>query len=246
LAVLQAATNFYHSNLLAEPRALDYLARRGISVATARQYRLGYAAGNQLLPFLHWQRLPLGAALHLGLLTRAGHEFMADRIVIPELCAGRPMWLIGRALAEDLADDVPKYLGLPGAKPLLGWDVARGSATVCVVEGMFDVLTVLQWGYPVVGLLGTSVRPDQIDHLRSFARSYLVLDTDDAGVEATLALQESIGPTAVAVALPEDVKDPAELASRPDGQAVFAEALLKAIGKPAQDESFDAAPESDP
>jgi DNA primase len=245
-AVLQAATNFYHSNLLAEPRALDYLAQRGISVATARQYRLGYAAGNQLLPFLHWQRLPLGAALHLGLLTRAGHEFMADRIVIPELCAGRPIWLIGRALAEDLADDVPKYLGLPGAKPLLGWDVARGSATVCVVEGMFDVLTVLQWGYPVVGLLGTSVRPDQIDHLRSFARSYLVLDTDDAGVEATLALQESIGPTAVAVALPEDVKDPAELASRPDGQAVFAEALLKAIGKPAQDESFDAAPESDP
>jgi DNA primase len=51
-AVLQAATNFYHSNLLAEPRALDYLAQRGISLATARQYRLGYAAGNQLLPFL--------------------------------------------------------------------------------------------------------------------------------------------------------------------------------------------------
>ena len=64
LAVLQAATNFYHSNLLAEPRALDYLAQRGISLATARQYRLGYAAGDQLLAFLHWQRLPLGAALH--------------------------------------------------------------------------------------------------------------------------------------------------------------------------------------
>src|SRR6202171_6452433 len=104
LAVLQAATNFYHFNLLAEPRALDYLAQRGISPATARQYRLGFAAGDQLLAFLHWQRLPLGAALHLGLLTRAGHEFMADRIVIPELCAGRPMWLIGRALAEDVAE----------------------------------------------------------------------------------------------------------------------------------------------
>jgi DNA primase len=245
LAVLQTATNFYHSNLLAEPRVLDYLAQRGISLATARQYRLGYAAGDQLLPLLHWQRLPLGAALHLGLLTRAGHEFMADRIVIPELCAGRPVWLIGRALGEDLADDVPKYLGLPGPKPLLGWDQARGSTTVCVVEGVFDVLTVRQWGYPVLGLLGTSVRPDQIDHLRAFARSYLVLDTDDAGVEATLTLQESIGPTAVAVALPEDVKDPAELASRPDGRAVFAAALLKAVGKPPQEESFEAAPDTD-
>jgi DNA primase len=244
LAVLQAATNFYHSNLLAEPRALDYLAQRGIVLATARQYRLGFAAADQLLPFLHWQRLPLGAALHLGLLTRAGHEFMADRIVVPELCAGQPVWLIGRALGEDLADDVPKYLGLPGAKPLLGWDQARGSTTVCVVEGVFDVLTVRQWGYPVLGLLGTSVRPDQIDHLRAFARSYLVLDTDDAGVEATLALQETIGPTAVAVALPEDVKDPAELALRPDGQAVFAEALLRAVGTPAPDESPYTAPEA--
>ena len=126
LAVLQAATNFYHFNLLAEPRALDYLAQRGISLATARECRLGYAAGNQLLAFLHWQRLPLGAALQLGLLTRAGHEFMAGRIVIPELCAGRPMWLIGRALAEDLADDVPRYLGLPGRSHC--WDGIRPAA----------------------------------------------------------------------------------------------------------------------
>jgi DNA primase len=245
LAVLQAATNFYHSNLLAEPRALDYLAQRGISMATARECRLGYAAGDQLLAFLHWQRLPLGAALQLGLLTRAGHEFMAGRIVIPELCAGWPMWLIGRAVAEDLADDVPRYLGLPGKKPLLGWDQARGSASVCVVEGVFDVLAVRQWGYPVVGLLGTNVRPDQVDQLRAFSRAYLVLDTDDAGFEATLALYDAIGPTAVPVALPDDVKDPAELASRPDGQAVFAESLLKAVGKPAPDETFDAAPEAD-
>ena len=245
LAVLQAATNFYHFNLLAEPRALDYLAQRGISLATARECRLGYAAGDQLLAFLHWQRLPLGAAFQLGLLTRAGHEFLAGRIVIPELSAGRPMWLIGRALAEDLADDVPRYLGLPGKKPLLGWHQARGSASVCVVEGVFDLLALRQWGYPVVGLLGTNVRPDQVDQLRAFSRAYLVLDTDDAGFEATLALYDAIGPTAVPVALPDDVKDPAELATRGDGQGVFAEALLKAVGKPAPDETFDAAPEAD-
>jgi len=155
------------------------------------------------------------------------------------------MWLIGRAVAEDLADDVPRYLGLPGKKPLLGWDQARGSASVCVVEGVFDVLAVRQWGYPVVGLLGTNVRPDQLDQLRAFSRAYLVLDTDDAGFEATRALYDAIGPTAVPVALPDDVKDPAELASRSDGQAVFAGALLKAVGKPAPDETSDAAPEAD-
>jgi hypothetical protein len=84
-----------------------------------------------------------GTSLAVGLLTRAGHEFMAGRIVIPELCAGRPMWLIGRGLTEDLAADVPKYLGLPGKTPLRGWDQARGSASVCVVEGVFDVRFVL-------------------------------------------------------------------------------------------------------
>ncbi|MGI9145620.1 MAG: toprim domain-containing protein [Chloroflexota bacterium] len=189
-------------------------------------------AGDQLLAFLHWQRLPLGAALKLGLLTRAGHEFMAGRIVIPELCAGQPIWLIGRAPAEDLAEDVPKYLGLPGAKPLLGWEQARGSASVCVVEGVFDFLAVRQWGYPVVGMLGTNVRPDLVDQLRGLPRVYLVLDTDDAGVQATLALREAIGPTAVPVALPDDVKDPAALASRPEGQAIFTESLLRAVGTP--------------
>jgi DNA primase len=245
LAVLQAATSFYHANLLAEPTALEYLARRGISPDTAREYRLGYAAGDQLLSFLRWQRLPLGVALQLGLVTRAGHEFMAGRIVIPELCEAKPIWLIGRALAEDLADDVPRYLGLPGTKPLLGWAQAHGSASVCVVEGAFDVLTLHQWGYPVVGLLGTGVRPDQVDRLRAFARTYLVLDADDAGIEATLALQEAIGPTAIAVALPEDVKDPAELALRRDGKAVFAAALFEAVGTPTPHQTLDTASDSD-
>ena len=108
-----------------------------------------------------------------------------------------------------------------------------------------DVLAVRQWGYPVVGLLGTNVRPDQVDQLRAFSRAYLVLDSDDAGFEATLALYDAIGPTAVPVALPDDVKDPAELATRGDGQGVFAEALLKAVGKPAPAESSDSAPKAD-
>jgi DNA primase len=96
-----------------------------------------------------------------------------------------------------------------------------------------------------VGLLGTGVRPDQVDRLRAFARTYLVLDADDAGIEATLALQEAIGPTAIAVALPEDVKDPAELALRRDGKAVFAAALFEAVGTPTPHQTLDTASDSD-
>jgi hypothetical protein len=64
--------------------------------------------------------------------------------------------------------------------------------------------------------------------------------------KGTLNLQQAIGATAVPVALPEDVKDPAELALRPDGQAIFAEALLRAVDTPAPAESSYTAREAGP
>jgi DNA primase len=230
-AVLQAATSLYHQQLLAERRALEYLSRRGIGQETIRNHRLGYAAGDALLAYLRWRQLPLGAALHVGLLTHAGQDFLNDRLVVPNLNAnGRATWLIGRALDDELPEETPKYLGLPGPKPLLGYEETRGSPSVCVVEGAFDLMALHHLGYPAVALLGTTARPDQLDLLRSFERLYLVLDADDAGFEATLQLADVIGPAAVPVALPEGIGDPAELATRPDGQALFAHALLEAVG----------------
>jgi DNA primase len=81
-----------------------------------------------------------------------------------------------------------------------------------------------------VALVGTHTRAEVIDQLRSFRRVYLVLDQDEAGIEATLKLLDAIGPGAIPVALPEGTKDVAELAPRPDGQAPFAAALLAAVG----------------
>jgi DNA primase len=103
---------------------------------------------------------------------------------------------------------------------------------VCVVEGAFDLMALHQWGYPALALLGTCVRPDQLDLLRSFERLYLVLDADDAGVAAALQLADAIGPAALRVALPDGIGDPAELATRHGGQALFAQALLEAVGVP--------------
>jgi DNA primase len=101
---------------------------------------------------------------------------------------------------------------------------------VIVVEGVFDMLTLHQWGYPAVALLGTHARPEVVEQLRTFRRIYVVLDRDDAGLEATLRLADLLGAAAVPVALPDGTKDVAELAPRPDGQTVFAAALLEAVG----------------
>lgn len=120
---------------------------------------------------------------------------------------------------------------MPGTKPLQGLDDARGSPTLVVVEGSFDYLTLKMWGYPVVATLGTHLRPDLIDALRVFERQYLALDNDDAGLEATLTLQQALGQTSVPVALPDGIKDPSQLAAKPDGREIFAAALLKSVGQ---------------
>ncbi len=233
LAVLQATVTLYHHNLLAEPRALAYLSGRGLDRAIIAQCRLGYATGDQLAAYLRWQRLPIGPALRVGLLTRGGAEFLAGRIVVPDLRGGRPVWLTGRVLDDEQADEVPVHLGLPGPKPLLGLDMdnTRHSPTVIVVEGSYDYLTLRMWGYPVVATLGTHLRADLVDVLRTFSRQLLVLDNDDAGLEATLTLQQQLGDTAMPVALPEAIKDPSQLATQPDGREQFAAALLQAVGQ---------------
>jgi DNA primase len=237
IAVLRAATWLYHQRLLTDATALAYLEQRGLDRGTVEACRIGYAAGNELAPLLRWQHLPLGPALRVGLLTHAGREFLADRIVVPELRDGQPVWLVGRLLEQHLAaagcdaeQAPPKYLALPGSKPLLGLEQARASPTVIATEGVFDLLTLRRWGYPCVALVGTHTRPDIVDQLRAFERVYLVLDQDDAGIQATLRLADALGTAAVPVALPEGTKDIAELAPRADGHAVFAAALLEAVG----------------
>ncbi len=238
LAALQAATSMYHHRLLTDQEALAYVAQRGLDRVAVQNYRIGYAAGDELMPYLRWRRLPLGPALRVGLLNHAGREFLAGRIVVPELRDGHPVWLVGRILeqvqvtqADENADESPpKYLALRGSKPLLGWEQARGSATVIAVEGVFDLLTLRKWGFPAVALVGTHTRPDILDQLRTFRRVYLVLDQDKAGLEATVKLVDALGPNTVPVALPEGVKDVADLAPRPDGQDLLAAALLEAVG----------------
>jgi DNA primase len=238
VVALQAATNLYHRRLLTDTDALAYVQGRGLDLPTIVNCRIGYAAGDELLAHMRWRSLPLGPAMRVGLLDAAGRESLAGRVVVPELRSGSPVWLVGRILqtascppdAEEAS--VPKYLGLRGAKRLLGADQVRNSPSVLVCEGVFDYLTLRGWGYPAVALAGTHASAQVVDELRAFQRAYLVMDQDEAGLEATLGLLDKLGPAAVPVTLPDGVKDVAELAPRPDGRELFAAALLDAVGAP--------------
>jgi DNA primase len=172
----------------------------------------------------------VSAARRVGLLRADGRERLAGRIVFPEIRQRQPVWLIGRLLA--LADDVPRYLGLPGPKPLMGWDQAsRDRRGVCVVEGPLDLLTLQQWRVPGLALCGTGFSPTTLQLLGQWERLYAVLDADAAGQEATTRLTEAFGSRVVTVQLPPGVNDPADLARLPQGSDLFCHAVRQAVDR---------------
>ena len=126
----------------------------------------------------------------------------------------QPVWLIGRLL--DPSTDLPRYLGLRGPRPLLGWDqVSCDRRGVCVVQGPLDVLTLQQWGVPGLALCGTGFSLTTLQLLGQWKRLYAVLDADAAGQEATARLIEEFGSRVIPVQPPPGVKDPADLARSP-------------------------------
>ncbi len=227
-AALAAAVELYRNRLLSEPHALAYLASRGFGRDIVERAHLGYAAGDELVPYLVWRGASVAAARRLGLLAADGRERLTGRIVFPELRQGQPIWLIGRQL--DTTDDAPRYLGLPGRKPLLGWDEAsRDQRGVCVVEGPLDLLALRQWGVPGLALCGTGVAHATLELLGRWERLYTVFDADAAGQAATARLVQAFGERVIPVTLPAGIKDPAELAPRPDGAALFGAAVRQAL-----------------
>jgi DNA primase len=232
LQVLNAATDLYANRLCTDEVALDYMSRRGFPRHLLQRYRVGYAHGDELIPYLRWRRLPLRAAVRTGLLTPDGREFLAGRITFPEARAGQAIWLIGRVLETENGQSVvsgPKYLGLPGSKPLLGWEEAiRDPRAVCVVEGPVDLLALRLWGLPGIAIVGTMLRQDKLEQLDRFQFLYLALDPDEGGRKGTAALIDRFGSRALPVELPFG-DDVGKLATYKDGQARFRAAVRAAL-----------------
>ena len=230
-AAVAAAVALYHHQLLTAPCARAYVAQRGLTRDTIVRYRLGYAVGDTLQPELRRQGLSVAAARRVGLLDRDGHERLAGRLVVPELRNRQPIWLIGRTIAPDAAGR--RYLGLSGPKPLLGWEDTAGATVVFLTEGPFDWLLLRQWDYPALALVGTHVRPEVLRSLDRFQTVTLVLDNDEAGQAAAGDLAKALGPSTQQVSLPIGVKDVAELARCPNGQAIFAGIVSRLPAAPA-------------
>lgn len=150
------------------PEAIDYLARRGISIETAKTYLIGFDRKSDP--------------------AESGHQ--TPRIIIPT----SQTHYIGRRI--DGEKQYAK-MNRKGATPYIFNDTAltQGAEAVFVVEGAFDALSILEIGYTAVALNSTSNTSLLIDYLKEYpTQSTLILcmDNDKAGAEATERLADGL------------------------------------------------------
>lgn len=223
--LLTAATEVYHTAIFTQPKIVEYLAKRRIDLDLIRRHRIGYATGNDLAKYLRFRGWDIDIAEDLGLIGPRG-EFFRQRIVIPEIRADKAIYLVGR---KTESYQKAKYLGLPGvAKPIYGYELIRGARDVFVVEGPFDWLTLIKWGYAAVALIGSHVK-DQTVHLLASAKGiYVVTHYDKAGLKVASELSQGLGNRALRVPRLPGAKDVNELATRVDGRRTFARLVSQA------------------
>lgn len=225
---LQVAVACYARELMGAAYARRYLHARGITDTLARAASLGYCSGTQLRDALRRHGVPLRAGWAVGLLVgRDGRERFAGRITIPEVRDSHACWLTSRLLDDDT--DAPRYLSLPGARPLYGAARVRGQPAVIGVEGYFDALTLWRWGLPAFAAGGVSLPADALEILRDARAVYLAFDQDAPGQEAAHVLARQFGSRLRLVQLPPGVKDVNELAARPDGEVQFRACLQQSV-----------------
>ena len=231
--LLTAATQFYTAQFRCSPDAIGYLASRGIDLASARRLGLGFSIGHGLREHLRSLGFGDGRLQSSGLFTERGERF-TGMIVVPEVIAGRAHWLTGRSIRPDSRQ---RFTALPGPKPVLGLGrLAHPADWLVVTEGLFDWLALASWEIPAVAALGTHGLDKVAAALRGQPRIFLAFDSDDAGREASRRLRELLGehrsrvvelPDACPVLGHGGVNDVGDLATHPDGRAVFLDSLQR-------------------
>jgi len=193
---------------------LSYLARRGINFETARR------AGVTYFPRRAYRRVmrrmldsfPLKLLQRGGLFNQREHlTFYRHRLLFPFLKEGRALYLQARTTAPGVE---PRWHNMRGPVPALyNADALAGlpsGATVYLVEGFTDTLTLAAHGFPAVGLVGAGgLKEEWLAALGRF-RVVAVLDPDDAGRRAAARYAQLFaarGSALTTLSLPYDIND---------------------------------------
>lgn len=173
------ACDFYREQFRRNPEAQAYLRSRGIVAAQIMdRLGIGYAPGGCLRGYLEDRGYSREAIAGSGLCDEQGRDRLWRAITFPiEETAN----VYGRQM--DGGDGRHRFLARPKGG-LYGWNRARRSAAVIVVEGLFDLASLWQAGFShTVALLGSHFNGQQQAQLcdGETRTIYLCLDDDRNG-----------------------------------------------------------------
>ena len=206
-------------------RARDYMARRRISPATAKNFGLGFAPDtwDSLEKAMRQKGYSDFELADAGLVRRGKnggfYDTFRDRLMFPVIdVRGSVIGFSGRILG----DGEPKYMNSPEtlvfnkSRNLFALNLAKKSKSgyILLSEGNIDVVSLHQAGFDsAVASLGTSLTPEQARLLSRYTDQVIIAyDNDGAGIKAS---QRAIGileklDVKVKVLRLEGAKDPDE------------------------------------
>lgn len=210
---------YYHSILLNDKNALDYLKKRNIKDETIKKFLLGYAPYKNTLE--KFEKI-YGRATLLKLGLVGENDRFRNRIIFPIFTvSGRIAGFGGRIIGEG----EPKYLNSPESpvysKRNILYSLYHSKKSigekkeVVIVEGYLDYLSCFQSGFEnVLATLGTALTENQSLILSRYAKKIIMFyDMDRSGMDASI---RNLGffidkDVEIFVAFSKDAKDPDEL-----------------------------------
>lgn len=187
-AALRQVLDYYHERLPANPPALDYLKKRGITDEAMAAFGMGFVDRTLGLRLPQKNRAE-GAAIRerltrLGIFRDTGHEHLRGRIVFPVVAADGGIGTVyGRAIDDKGKHD--RHLFLPGPQRGVWNPAALKSPEIILTEGIIDALTFWCSGFQNVttGYSAKALSEDLLDALLATKtqRVLIAFDRDDAG-----------------------------------------------------------------
>jgi len=224
------AAKYYQACLLKNPSALDYLKDRGVTKQGIKDFELGYAPNSPtgLVNLLQKHNFTPEQIQKAGIATQRGgklYDIFRERIMFPFISpSGEHLGFTGRLTKKDGFG--PKYMNTPQtlvynkSNFLYGLNVAkedvRKKDQIVLLEGNLDVVASSQVGIKqIVAASGTAITALQLRQIQRLTENLtFCLDTDKAGVEATIRSLEIAAPTDLKITvatIPPEYKDPDEL-----------------------------------
>lgn len=209
LKIHEEACLWYQQQLMSAKgyNARSYLEKRGITDATIRHFRLGYASsGNSFYKEFHKRGYSDRDLLASGIVGEGDngiYDRFRDRLMFPIFSSkGNVIAFGGRVFGDAL----PKYLNSPETAlfskkhSLYGSHLLRqmtkNQPKVYVVEGYMDVIAMTQAGLsPALAPLGTALTEEQIQMIwKTCPEPVLCFDGDNAGQNAAKRASERVLP----------------------------------------------------